>query len=393
MVEITERELRSRVQREQHRLRHVFGDSKGWELETFLGNGSFGITVLLRDSDPLHLRSARRDVWGQKRVVLKWALFPQLGIQDFITEIKALKFLRGKAHHPQIIAATIDVTNYRPFSVPSVGDIFRRIIAPFINPPSNIFKILRGNRGPAILLEYIENGSLQKLSQRAWRLNIDFPNRLLWSFYLCLVRACAGLHYPHVVPKPGDGPLVLETITRPEPNGFAHNDIALRNIMVGRSDHLVAEHGIMPRLHLIDYGLSTDIPNSKQAVRDNLFGITVAILHLINPNLGPISNTNTMAYNGIMTYATDILPMLGRDEFPFLDPELRQLLVEAVAVDPNLRPSIQDMFRRTLAGKEKVADAYADVGAGGPLAGIYDYETNEFISRLLQQLVLDADIV
>ncbi|KAI0466925.1 hypothetical protein F4859DRAFT_507020 [Xylaria cf. heliscus] len=379
------RQLLSRVRKERRRLENTFGGIKGWELERFLGHGLYGITVLLKDSDPLHLRKDSDMLWvpNTRRVVLKWALFPELGTQDFDTEIKVLKRLRGKAHHAQMIASTTDVAHYRPVFFPTVNNMFRRLIAPFKNPPTNIFKILRGSRGPAILLEYIAFGNLQHLSSRARARNINFPNRIIWSFYFCLVRACVGLHYPHDVFEPGDGPLVLETITRPEPNGLTHNDIALRNIMVDRPDWRVREHRIMPRLKLIDYGMSETIRNGRRAATENLFWVAISIMLLINPDAGR-GNDNAVTYNGILTYATNILPQLGgNDNFPYLDPDLRQLLAEAMAVNVDLRPSIEDVFRRTQAGKDKTAADYVlrpDI-----------HEDDATIDRLFQRLIFDAD--
>ena len=41
-------------------------------------------------------------------------------------------------------------------------------------------------------VEYLRNGDLAHLAQRAVHV-APFPNRVLWSFFLCLVRAAVGM--------------------------------------------------------------------------------------------------------------------------------------------------------------------------------------------------------
>lgn len=87
-----------------------------------------------------------------------------------------------------MIAATADVATYRPPLGLSLGRVLRVFTSPLTNPETNIFKTIRRHRGPAILLEYLPDGSLKQLSRRAKETNRRFPNRLLWSFYFCSKR-------------------------------------------------------------------------------------------------------------------------------------------------------------------------------------------------------------
>ncbi|KAI0449111.1 hypothetical protein F5B21DRAFT_63700 [Xylaria acuta] len=380
---ITEYRVRFQVQEEKRRLDKAFRGSKGWELEKYLGYGTFGITVLLKDSDPLLLREQRRNIRARRKVVLKWALFPHVTPLLFVHEIAALKLLRGKAHHAQIIAASTDVTKHR--LVLGLRTLVKRAMAPFFNPPSNIFSILSKERGPAILLEYIEFGTLNRFLDKMREFHVTLPNRVLWSFYFCMVRACIGLNFPHDVPKAGAGRPVLETITRVEPIGFAHNDIAMRNIMIDWFDYETPEHALFPVLKFIDYGASTNVPG-PQAARSNFLSISAVMCWLINPDIQP--GFGPTVYNGIETTATQILPQEGNDRFPLLDPALRQLVVEGLAVREDLRPSIQDMFDRTKAGMEKDARSYypepRNILNPGP-------EDDVVIRRMFEQLLYDAD--
>jgi hypothetical protein len=50
-------------------IKEAFVTSKFWECEKLLGSGGYGVTMLLRDRDPLRLHNRRR-------VVLKRSIFP-----------------------------------------------------------------------------------------------------------------------------------------------------------------------------------------------------------------------------------------------------------------------------------------------------------------------------
>ncbi|KAH6655892.1 hypothetical protein BKA67DRAFT_251365 [Truncatella angustata] len=56
------------------------------------------------------------------------------------------------------------------------------------------------DRRDFILLEYMQNGSLGGLIDRLVKEGggdlVEIPNRVLWAFWLCLVRACIGMEYP-----------------------------------------------------------------------------------------------------------------------------------------------------------------------------------------------------
>ncbi|KAK9771651.1 putative Protein kinase domain-containing protein [Seiridium cardinale] len=47
-----------------------------------------------------------------------------------------------------------------------------------------------------LLLEYMENGTLEDFIWRLNELDQKCPNRVLWSFWVCLIRACIAMAYP-----------------------------------------------------------------------------------------------------------------------------------------------------------------------------------------------------
>ncbi|KAI1459454.1 kinase-like domain-containing protein [Annulohypoxylon moriforme] len=91
------------------------------------------------------------------------------------------------------------------------------------------------------------------------------PNRVLWKFFLCLVRGVIGMawspnDYPGgPVPAP-NGPILeelppLDATGRPPPESrIIHFDLDILNVMVGDVDF--AEHSLAPSLKVADYGLT-----------------------------------------------------------------------------------------------------------------------------------------
>ncbi|KAI0476847.1 kinase-like domain-containing protein [Xylaria cf. heliscus] len=352
-----------------------FSSSQLWEFEMFLGNGSYGVVVLLRDKDPLL-------PFDQTRIVLKQPIVAGRGVDELRREIQALERLRGSFHIAQLLASCDDVAAANSSRVSG----FRTLGTPF----STVFDILRKSRvkGPAMLLEYLENGSLSNLAQRVAVVRglqgrrIILPNRLLWSFYFCLVRACVGMAYPPEAPE--SSPLVLETIP---PNrqryGLVHGDIAFRNIMVGDRDPAgPPEHHLAPQLKLIDFGCMRVSGDGSEAVTENIADISSEVVDLVCLNSG----VNTMSinyaqFNGIRTMASAIVPVPGTDPFPHLDHELRDLLIRGCAVSRGNRPSLQEMLRRTEQGMKKPASSYP----GQEIA-----ESDDSIEELIQTLVFNA---
>ncbi|KAI3323471.1 hypothetical protein HD806DRAFT_544217 [Xylariaceae sp. AK1471] len=372
-------------------IQHAFSRSKIWEYEKLLGNGGYGVTVLLRDKDPLRLHNRRR-------VVLKRSLFPHLlGVNlmnsELVKEIDSLKMLRGNSHHAQMLAYCEDVAQLAANANRSrfrsrASRIFARVRSAFRNPPATALRALSHLGGPAILLEYLENGTLLQLQNRLVRDNVHLPNRLLWRWLRKIkhadrervVRGCIGLAYPPNGPE--GAPLVLEKIPPNTPaSKFIHGDLAGRNIMIGDRDLEVPEHRLVPQLKMIDFGSTTEVLNSKQAVTDNLYRVSRQILCLINRQMVTTLPWNAVDFNGITTLAHDILPENGVDKFPNLDIELRDLIVEAMATDIPARPSLREMFRRTRQGMLKPPSAYP-----GRVVEESDYP----IQMVMQQLLYNA---
>ncbi|KAI0502807.1 hypothetical protein F5B22DRAFT_652717 [Xylaria bambusicola] len=349
-------------------LRYNFAGNPAWELEKVLGNGAFGITVLLVDKDPLHIRRDRNR--RRRRIVLKRQLASDRGMTDFLTEMRALEELRGHAHIAQIIDSTVDTQYFRSRSG-RTAEFLRRILRSLTNHPENIFKAVAHHRGPAILLEYLEGGSLYTFARRQYETNTKLPNRILWNIYYCMMRACAAMTYAKNAPH--GGPLELEELQKDEPHLLLrHNDIAFRNMMFDDYEPEIPEHNAIPKLVLIDFGLAgyvkpegiTHARAGEIAETYNMHQCAQLMVTLIHPHAQLAGNMYAYIHDPpLRTQAWEIIPdRHGNDHFRWVDNELRYLLCEALG-DLQYRPSLQQMLRRTRRGAGKPASAY---GARAP---------------------------
>lgn len=119
---------------------------------------------------------------------------------------------------------------------------------------------------PAIMLELLENGDLSNFITKVRERNETVPNRILWRFFLCLVRMCIGLAYPpDKIEEYNDQPgPITETVPdrlKNNPSRIVHFDMDPKNIFVG--DFVGEEHKLTPLLKLGDFGLATKIEDNK----------------------------------------------------------------------------------------------------------------------------------
>ncbi|KAI1290490.1 kinase-like domain-containing protein [Xylaria venustula] len=158
----------------------------------------------------------------------------------------------------------------------------------------------QADRKEFLLLEFVENGDLEKLIIRLNQDNEEVPNRVLWGFWLCLTQACLAMQYPprkfhpgrhkdHPVLQPDGKPAfdLTETGKRlgddlfeqePPPKRrwaakrVVHFDIDPKNILIGGLDEGVKgqEHALVPRLKLADFGVADEIkPNKRNMYYNN----------------------------------------------------------------------------------------------------------------------------
>ncbi|KAI1770989.1 hypothetical protein F4818DRAFT_454902 [Hypoxylon cercidicola] len=104
-----------------------------------------------------------------------------------------------------------------------------------------------------IIMEWLSCGTLEDFIDKArMRLGLGgrLPNRLLWRFFLCLIRSCIAMAWPDSRESIGSGV---------ESSGLAHSDLHGGNVLLGNPPR-DGEHIITPILKLIDFGLATEWP-------------------------------------------------------------------------------------------------------------------------------------
>ncbi|KAK8089981.1 hypothetical protein PG997_004942 [Apiospora hydei] len=101
---------------------------------------------------------------------------------------------------------------------------------------------------PVIVMEYLENGTLDQLINRFGRIERRFPQRLLWSFALCCEfsysRAVAAISYPAQL----DGRRRREVARDEPPSLITQNSWKAPKVLVGdMREEGDAEHSLAPR--------------------------------------------------------------------------------------------------------------------------------------------------
>ncbi|KAI0195574.1 kinase-like domain-containing protein [Xylaria flabelliformis] len=334
------------------KIQDYLNTSSHWEYEKLLGNGAYGLAVLLRQKGE---NGPRRH-----RMAVKFAL--ESGAKELQSEISWLKRLNGAKHIVQILASCDNLV--QPDQEVSSG---------FIDQTA--FRSLAGIQGPVLALEYIENGDMLALFKRMFKDDVHLPNRLLWSLYLCLIRACIGMAYP--IGRPIGSPSILETIPidGTPPQGIAHMDIAPRNIMLGIGDGL-DEHHLGNVFKVIDFGKARTTPNPNMGPQVNLRAISALIAFLIN--MADINTREVVHYKGFGTQAGQLLPQFWGDPYPWLDPDLAGLIAECMYVDMENRPTLEDALERASdAVLNKTAASFSEPEEET------DYAINEFVQTYI----------
>ncbi|ORY70313.1 uncharacterized protein BCR38DRAFT_481450 [Pseudomassariella vexata] len=162
------------------------------------------------------------------------------------SEVQWLQKLRGCAH----IVQTLDIP----------GDPLLR------NAPEGV---VPHGMGAWTFMEYAENGTLFDMIGKYQNLYAGqvFPNRVLWRFFMCLIRACVEMAYYDS--KDGDvrvdpTTVPLEHLGGRPPGNLAHMDIKGSNIVAGAliPGFQTREHDITPILKLIDFGEAQEIDDA-----------------------------------------------------------------------------------------------------------------------------------
>ncbi|KAI0835626.1 hypothetical protein F5Y06DRAFT_275901 [Hypoxylon sp. FL0890] len=367
-----------------------------WEFEKVLDSGAFGTTAVMRYWPGEIKTKGLRPTRFHRRVVLKRALSIQ-GEAELRNEITWLSRMRGAEHIVAIILSRDD-----PAPAPGATDgdgnterpsFLRRLFQQPANPRRLMKRFdprrtdqemnLAGLAGyPLLVLEYLPNGTLGRIIDRAIRYNAHIPNRLLWSFFLCLVRACVAMAYPMNLPV--GRPTALETIPTGwgDPIHLTHQSLHCDNVVLGAPDYRFPEHGHAPVVKMIDLGAAQELSDHGPFV--NLEHVSRLMICLITKNREP--NIRALGvYNDDFTLASEIVGPDNDEKYPLLDPDLRDLLARCMSTTRESRPGLQEMLRTVEnAVKTKTPESFHFTVA--------PFEADAAIKIFLQRLVYDADI-
>lgn len=279
--------------------------------------------------------------------------------------------------------------------------------------PSDPLQELQDPDHPTWLyLEWIENGTLNAFIEKASRRLHRLPNRLLWRFFLCLLRMCIAMAWPPG--KPADNSPVVEVIGGGRPGALHHGDFHDGNVMIGaiEMNPEETEHDLVPMLKLIDWGAASNYDESSSgagpatgetAVTENIYDVGKLMAELatldqdlsekLYPERGETRDFQISAGGKFMrTTAVELLPSFGLKPLaPHLDELLRSIICACLASEPSNRPSLGGLVTLvSRAVSERDVEYYWEQARQGRDINPYE-ETYEEIQWLIRNLLLDAD--
>ncbi|KAI8964733.1 kinase-like domain-containing protein [Daldinia sp. FL1419] len=311
------------------------------------------------------------------------------------------------------------------------------------------------NRHDYIILEYMDNGNLSHLIQRIEKSYIAqeqkrVPNRVLWSFWLCLVRSIVALEYPPRMFHPGrhkwhneavqnyaneemevDNPEgapdwmghdhdlfeeVPSIFKRHAGRRLVHFDIDPKNVLIGGLDEepLDGEHAIIPRLKLADFGRTSRIKPNKRKFTGKYgfyapeqFGIEWEYLNVNDQGGWEISEQNVAGNYGshtnvwgigltlwtLMTVHRPPMPPQQSQENPLHYAALLMDSPELSYIDRDLREIITQCMRHKPEERPELNAlmAMAKEGAKRQYEGETDEVIKEWVKTLsVQRAIYDA---
>ncbi|KAI1185524.1 kinase-like domain-containing protein [Nemania serpens] len=331
----------------EKKLQRFFATDIRFRLVKRLPSGATGNCVCFEEKHP--------QTGNTRKIVLKYPGDDEETTLDAIkNEINWLKVLRHSSHVVNIL--TIQ-------NGPNAG--------------------LRGLDSIFIILEYMENGSLRQFIERS--VDIDLPNRILWSLFLCLVRACVAMAWP---PQQGQLEEPKSNIT---PSSLAHWDMHGENLLFGRLGG-IAKHSLVPILKLIDFDNAAEVdeeiepdPVDKEAFDDELeleryrrrqgatnMGTRANILDIGMIMTRILRGDHTLDEGGCREFI--------EHEHPLLDDDLQLLIVRCLAADPMNRPKLDELLERTF--NAALSRTYINTP-------YHNYETDARVKEIVQRCILN----
>ncbi|RYP37440.1 hypothetical protein DL767_002913 [Monosporascus sp. MG133] len=212
-----------------------------------------------------------------------------------------------------------------------------------------------------IYMEYAENGMLQDFIDRHLALyQKPFPNRLMWRFFMCLVRSALEMaYYDRGVDLSAT---TLGNLPSMAPGPLAHLDMKGENIVIGDllPELQRPEHVVSPILKLIDFGGAEDVvdPEARQerigaqfaptGSELNIFDIgTVMLYILLHEAEGdyrvPEATEITVGAATFLSFGTVLSGRRHELVSNGVDEPLIDLICRCLAQDPQDRPGLIEL--------------------------------------------------
>ncbi|RYP14692.1 hypothetical protein DL765_006219 [Monosporascus sp. GIB2] len=249
-----------------------------------------------------------------------------------------------------------------------------------------------------IYMEYAENGMLQDFIDRHLAVyQRPFPNRLMWRFFMCLVRSSLEMaYYDRGVDLSAT---VLGALPSMAPGPLAHLDMKGENIVIGDllPELQNPEHVISPILQLIDFGSAEDVVD-PEARRErigtqfaptgselNIFDIGMVMLYIVLHEAEgdyrvPPATEITVGAATFLSFGTVLSGRRQELVSSGVDEPLINLICRCLAQDPGNRPGLIEL----------AALVHERVVNRGP--GDAPGESDDAIRQLVRDLLLNANV-
>ncbi|KAI1392675.1 uncharacterized protein F4822DRAFT_137551 [Hypoxylon trugodes] len=227
-----------------------------------LGFGGYGIALLWTVQDP---------IGGPVRDIAVKFPIPRGkndGTNETLTEIHFLTLLRNSEHIVNLARIGTDTKLEKQKMYNNVEAEDPIIVMEVLNRGSLWDHITRINAA----MDW--NEANPGLPLQEYTLEY-IPNRVLWRYFLCLVRGVVAMAYPAQAPTWDPDAIIRESVpnTGEPPSNLVHYDLDPSNILCGEPDFTGddREHTYAPILKITDFGLAVPFDeNFSEGVRANL---------------------------------------------------------------------------------------------------------------------------
>ncbi|KAI0531698.1 hypothetical protein GGR58DRAFT_524165 [Xylaria digitata] len=287
-----------------------------------------GNTIYIR-----RLPSGRIDRIVTKHIPVELAPRGRLD-DEIIEEEKMLRRLWGSEHNVQLLAVTDDLRHVGArWNKPE-----NRIQSPYMLPwrlQKSKFKSVTGFR--FFVMEYLPGGTGLELMERCAARNVAMISQpLLWSFFLCLARACVGITYPPSRKDRNPAEVWREElpVVGQRRSRIMHRDIHLGNVMFDEYDIR----------NIIDFGMVESGPSATGAQKYNIMQIGTVIQELALLVEDESKLLYSIQVDDLVPEPYDTFaPLMFYNDARF-DLEFRVLVARCMAVSEKDRPSLRHVF-------------------------------------------------